>query len=360
LLLAHRVTLIPGDGIGPEVTAAARRAIEATGVTIDWDIQAVGAEAFEREGTPLPDRVVDSIRDRGVALKGPTSTGAGSGFRSANIALREALDLYAGIRPCRALAGVRTRFPETDIVVVRMNREDLYAGIEYEQGSSGAKLLRDLIRDTHGRVLADDASAAIKPISGSGARRVIRRAFEYAREEGRSTVTAVHKATVMPETDGLFLGVAREVAREYPDLDFDDRLVDALCHHLVSRPEECDVLVMPMLYGDIVSDIGAGLIGGLGMAPGANVGDRCAVFEAAHGSAPGHAGRNRANPMALMLCGAMLLAHLGEPSAANRLRRAITTVLEEGSTLTYDLKPTRDDPSAAGTSEVADAVIAAL
>jgi isocitrate dehydrogenase (NAD+) len=358
--LAYSVTLIPGDGIGPEVSDAARRCLEATGIGIDWDVHEAGAQAWEREGDPLPEHVVESIRVTGVALKGPISTPTGSGYRSANIALRDRLDLYAGIRPCRALDGVRTPFPHTDIAVVRMTGEDLYAGIEYERGMPATERLRALIAETDGRRLPADTGISIKPLSVSNAKRVITRAFEYARGEGRSKVTAVHKASVMRYTDGLFLAVAREVARDYPDLEFGERLVDSVCHDLVARPGASDVLVLPVMYGDIISDIGAGLIGGLGMVPGANVGDDCAVFEAAHGSAPRHAGRGTANPIGLILSGVMLLRHLGEATAAERLTAAVEMVVREGRSVTPDLKPRRDDPTAVRTSEVADAVIDTL
>jgi isocitrate dehydrogenase (NAD+) len=354
------VTLIPGDGIGPEVCEAARRALDATGVAFEWDVQELGAESYAREGPALLERAIASVRERGLALKGPTSTPAGTGFRSVNIALRNELDLYAGIRPAKHYAGVRTPFPGTDIVVVRMNLEDLYAGIEYRHDEEAAAELRRLVRDTRGVELSPQAGISLKPLSGPASARVARSAFEYAREHGRRKVTAVHKATVMRHTDGVFLEAAREVAGGYPDIEFDDRLVDNVCHQLVAHPEDCDVLLSPIMYGDILSDVAAGLVGGLGMAPGANVGDSAAVFEAVHGSAPRHAGRNRANPFALMLSGVMLLRHAGEEDAAGRLERAIAGVIEEGESLTYDLKPTRDDPTAAGTSQVADAVIAKL
>ena len=358
--MPHRVTLIPGDGIGPEVSEAARRALEATGVAFEWDIQDLGAESYAREGPPLLERVIDSIRERGLAIKGPTSTPSGSGFRSINIALRNSLDLYAGIRPCKAYPGVRTPFAGTDLVVVRMNHEDLYAGIEYRRDEEAAEQLRALVRETRGVELSPDTGISLKPLSAQASARVARRAFEYAREHGRRRVTAVHKATVMRYTDGLFLEACRDVAAGYPDIEFDDRLVDNVCHQLVSRPAECDVLLLPIMYGDIVSDVGAGMVGGLGMAPGANVGDEAAVFEAVHGSAPRHAGRDRANPFALMLSGVMLLRHVGERDAADRLEAAIAAVVREGRSVTYDLMPTRDDPGAAPTSQVTDAVVERL
>jgi isocitrate dehydrogenase (NAD+) len=355
--MAHRITLIPGDGIGPEVCAAARQAIEATGVDVEWDLQEFGAEAYVREGPPLLDRVIASVRERGVALKGPTSTPAGKGFRSINIALRRDLDLYAGVRPCRALPGIATPFPMIDTVIVRMNTEDLYAGIEYAHDEETAVTLREIVASTRSAKLPPDTGVSLKPLSYGAAVRVARAAFEYARANGRRQVTAVHKATVMRATDGQFLEACHEVAAGYDDVEFDDRLVDNACAKLVMRPEECDVLVMPMLYGDIVSDIGAGLVGGLGVAPGANLGDDTAVFEAVHGSAPRHAGHNRANPFAMMLSGVMLLRHIGEEGAAARLEDAIAAVTREGRVLTYDLAR---DTAPASTSEVADAVVARL
>jgi isocitrate dehydrogenase (NAD+) len=357
--LGHQVTLIPGDGVGPEVTEAARRALDATGVELEWDRQDAGFETWEREGTPLPDRVIESIRERRVALKGPTKTPVG-GFRPINMPLRLEFDLYAGIRPCKAYPGVPTRYPETDIVIVRMTHEDLYAGVEYGRGDAATGELRELIGRTNGTVLPDDSGVTIKWLSSAASRRLVSRAFAYAAEHGRRRVTAVHKANVMKESDGVFLEAAREVAAEHPEIEFDDRRVDSLCCELVLRPGEFDVLAMPLFYGDFVSDLGAGLVGGLGMAPGVNLGDDCAIFEAVHGTAPKHAGRNRANPLALMLSGVMMLRHLGEPGAAGHLERAIAEVVREGRSVTYDLKPSRDDPSAVGTTEVADAVIEKL
>ncbi|HKO29275.1 MAG TPA: isocitrate/isopropylmalate family dehydrogenase [Solirubrobacteraceae bacterium] len=356
--MAYRVTFIPGDGTGPEISEAVRRVLEATGVEFEWDWQDAGADVYESEGTPLPDRVIESIKERGLAIKGPITTPVGSGFRSVNVALRKELDLYACLRPCKAYEGVRTRFAETDIVVVRENHEDLYAGIEYEIGDEDTAKLRQFIEDTNGTELREDVGISIKPISVTGTKRIVREAFEYAKAYGRSKVTAVHKANIMKFTDGLFLHTAREVAeQEYSDIEFEDRIVDNLCNQLVSRPEEYDVIVLPNLYGDIVSDLGAGLIGGLGLAPGANVGDDYAVFEAVHGSAPKYKGQNKVNPMALMLSGVMLLRHIEEQEAAERLEGAIADVIREGESVTYDMKPSRDDPTAVGTSEVADAII---
>jgi isocitrate dehydrogenase (NAD+) len=359
--LAYRVTFIRGDGTGPEISEAVRRVLEATGVEFEWDWQDAGTDVYEEEGTPLPDRVIESIRERGLAIKGPITTPVGSGFRSVNVALRKELDLYACLRPCKAYEGVRTRFPDTDIVVVRENHEDLYAGVEYELGDERTEKLRQFIKETEGTELREDIGVSIKPISVFGTTRIVREAFEYAKSYGRKKVTAVHKANIMKFTDGLFLDTAREIAsKEYPDIEFEDRIVDNLCNQLVSRPEEYDVLVLPNLYGDIVSDLGAGLIGGLGMAPGANVGDDYAVFEAVHGSAPKYKGQNKINPMALMLSGVMLLRHIDEREAADSLEGAIAEVIREGDQVTYDMKPSRDDPSAVGTSDVADAVIAKM
>ena len=359
--MAHRVTFIPGDGTGPEISEAVRRVLEATGVEFEWDWQDAGADVYEREGTPLPDRVVESIRERGLAIKGPLTTPIGSGFRSINVALRKQLDLYACLRPCKSYEGVRTRFPETDLVIVRENHEDLYAGIEYELGDPKTDRLREFIRETEGTELREDIGVSIKSISVYGTERIVREAFEYAKAYGRSKVTAGHKANIMKLSDGLFLETARRVAEEeYPDIEFEDRIVDNLCNQLVSRPEEYDVIVLPNLYGDMLSDLCAGMIGGLGLAPGANIGDDCAVFEAVHGSAPKYKGQNKVNPMALMLSGMMLLNHIEEREAADRLEQAIADVIREGSSVTYDMKPTRDDPTAVGTSEVADAIIAKM
>jgi isocitrate dehydrogenase (NAD+) len=355
--MTHRVTFIPGDGVGPELSDATRRVLEATGVGFDWDFQEAGADVVEKYGTPLPDQVLESIRSNGVAIKGPITTPVGRGFRSVNVALRKELDLYACLRPCKWYPGVRTRYENVDVVVVRENHEDLYAGIEFEQGSEEAAKARKLLEELSGKPIRPDAGISIKPISIYGTTRIVRFAFEHARANGRRKVTAVHKANIMKFTDGLFLSTAREVAESYPDVEFEDRIVDNLTNQLVSRPEEYDVLVLPNLYGDIVSDLCAGMIGGLGMAPGGNIGEECAVFEATHGSAPKYKGMNKVNPMALMLSGVMMLRHMGEQEAADRMESAIASVISEGKSVTYDMKPTRDDPTAVGTSDVADAVI---
>jgi isocitrate dehydrogenase (NAD+) len=359
--MAHRVTLIPGDGTGPELTEATRRVLEATGIDFDWEIQHAGTDVMEEAGgNPLPDAVLDSIRQNGVALKGPITTPVGGGFRSVNVGLRKSLDLYAQVRPCKSYQGVRSRFEDIDLVVVRENTEDLYAGVEFEQGTDETgELVAWLNRHSQAKV-REDSGLSIKPISIFGTRRIVQFAFDYARRNGRRKVTAVHKANIMKFSDGLYLRVAREVAAENTDIVFDDRIVDNMCMQLVQRPEEYDVLVLPNLYGDIVSDLCAGMIGGLGLAPGANFGEKVAVFEPTHGSAPKYKGMNKVNPMAQMLSGVLMLRHLGEATAADRLEHAIADVIREGESVTYDMKPSRDDPTAVGTSEVADAIIDGL
>jgi isocitrate dehydrogenase (NAD+) len=356
--MAHRVTFIPGDGTGPEIAEATRRVLEASGAQLEWDVQQAGADVMDQHGgNPLPDEVLDSIKQNGVALKGPITTPIGTGFRSVNVALRKTLDLYGQVRPCKSYSGVRSRYEGVDLVVVRENTEDLYAGIEFEEGASHTHDLIDWV-DHHGHPrLREDSGISLKPISVSGTRRIVEFAFDYVRKNGRRKVTAVHKANIMKFTDGLFLRVAREVAEENSDLEFEDRIVDNLSMQLVQRPEEYDVLVCPNLYGDIVSDLCAGLIGGLGLAPGGNFGTHAAVFEPTHGSAPKYTGQNRVNPMAMMLSGVMMLRHLEERDSADRLEAAIAAVIAEGRSVTYDMKPARDDPTAVGTSEVADAVI---
>jgi isocitrate dehydrogenase (NAD+) len=339
--MAHRVTLIPGDGTGPELVAAARLVLEATGVKFDWDIQAAGTDVMDRYGTPLPDAVLDSIRANRVALKGPITTPVGTGFRSVNVAIRKALDLFANLRPARFLRGIPVCHEGVDVVVVRENTEGLYAGIEHD-------------------VIPNEAAESIRIITRRGSERIVRFAFEYARASGRHLVTAVHKANILKATDGLYLKVAREVAAEYPDIEFNDRIVDNMCMQLIQRPLEYDVLVCPNLFGDILSDLASGLVGGLGVVPGANIGKDLAVFEPVHGSAPKYAGRNRVNPTATILSGALMLRHLGEVKAAERVEAGVAAVIAEGKNVTYDLKPTRDDPSAVGTREMADAIVEAM
>jgi isocitrate dehydrogenase (NAD+) len=357
--MAYDITLIPGDGVGPEVTEATRRVLEATGVGFNWNVGTVGQAAQEQYNTLLPEGVLESIRKNRVALKGPVTTPVGSGFRSVNVALRKELGLYACLRPCKTYPGVPSPFEGVDIVVVRENIEDLYSGIEFERGTTEASRLIELVSRTTGDTVLPDSGMSLKTISETRSRRIVTFAFEYARKYGRRKVTAVHKANIMKFSDGLFLSVAREVAGKYPDIDFEDRIVDNMAMQLVQKPQQYDVLVAPNLYGDILSDLCAGLVGGLGLAPGANLSDDIAVFEATHGSAPKYAGMNRVNPMAMMLSGVMMLRYLGEDGAADRLEKAIAEVIAEGKSITYDLKPEAPD-SAVGTSQVADTVIRKL
>ncbi|HEX2141723.1 MAG TPA: isocitrate/isopropylmalate dehydrogenase family protein [Candidatus Limnocylindria bacterium] len=329
--MSYRVTLIAGDGIGPELAEATVGVLEATGIGFEWDVQAAGEETIVSEGTPLPDRVVESIRRNGIAIKGPITTPVGSGFRSVNVGLRQALELFANVRPARSMKGVETRYDDVDLVIVRENTEDLYAGIEHRVGP--------------------DAAESIKIITRAASQRIARYAFEYAVRNGRRKVTAVHKANIMKLSDGLFLESCQQVAAEYAGrVEFEDRIVDNMCMQLVQKPDLYDVLVLPNLYGDIVSDLAAGLVGGLGVAPGANIGEAAAVFEPVHGSAPKYAGQNRANPTALILSAALMLRHLGETDAGDRVETAVREVIAEGRTVTHDLGGT------AGTLEFGQAV----
>jgi isocitrate dehydrogenase (NAD+) len=360
--MSYEVTLIRGDGVGPELAEAAQMCIEATGVAIRWDVQDAGVDVMAKLGTPMPDSVIESCRRTKVALKAPVTTPVGTGFRSVNVYLRQALDLYACIRPCKLYAGVRTFFSGTpiDLVIVRENTESLYFGCEFEQGKPETAELISTIKRLNGKTIRPDSGITIKAISITGTRRIVKYAFEYARKHGRQKVTLVHKANILKFSDGLFLEVGREVAREYPDIEFEDRIVDNMCMQLVQKPELYDVLVLPNLYGDIVSDLGAGLVGGLGVAPGANIGEAGAVFEATHGSAPKYKGQYKMNPTALILSGVLMLDHLGERQAAQRLENAVAHVIKEGKDVTYDMKPRRDDPTAVGTREMARAIIRAL
>ena len=333
--MAHRVTLIPGDGIGPELAEATRRVLDATGIEFEWEVVEAGEATIAAHGTPLPEAVLESIRRNKVAIKGPVTTPVGEGFRSVNVSLRQALGLYANLRPARSMQGVVSRFDGIDLVIVRENTEDLYAGIEHRVGR--------------------DAAESIKIITREASERIARFAFEYAVANGRRKVTAVHKANIMKLSDGLFLESCRTVAADYAGrIEFEDRIVDNMCMQLVQKPELYDVLVLPNLYGDIVSDLAAGLVGGLGVAPGANIGPDAAVFEAVHGSAPKYAGQNKANPTALILSGALMLRHLGHPDVASRLEDALRAVVAEGRSVTYDLGGN------AGTSQFADAIIERL
>ena len=356
--MSYKVTLIPGDGIGPEVTKATKMVLEATGVEFQWDLTVAGQGAQDIFGTPLPDYVLESIRRNKVALKGPITTPVGHGFRSVNVALRQRLDLYVCLRPCKTYPGVPTRYQNIDIVVVRENTEDLYAGIEFERKSPEATKLISLMHEIAPDKIKEDSSFSLKIASETGARRIVRFAFEYARANGRKKVIAVHKANILKASDGLFLNVARQVAKDYPDIQFDDIIIDTLCMRLVRAPERFDVLVLPNLYGDFVSELCAGLIGGLGVAPGANIGNNIAVFEPTHGSVPKYAGQDKVNPMAMMLSGVLMLRYLGETKAAGRLERTIAAVIAEGQSITYDLMPNPSSP--VGTSRVAEAVIEKL
>jgi isocitrate dehydrogenase (NAD+) len=360
--MSHDVTLITGDGTGPELADAARKCIDATGVAIRWDVQEAGIDVMERLGTPLPDSVLKSIERTKCALKAPITTPVGTGFRSINVYLRQALNLYACIRPCKQYPGVRTFFSDVpiDLVIVRENTESLYAGIEFERGKpETAELIEFINKRSPARPVKtgrQETGITIKSISESGTERIVRQAFEYARANGRKKVTSVHKANILKFTDGLFLEVSRKVAQKYPDIEFEDRIVDNMCMQLVQKPEQYDVLVLPNLYGDIISDLAAGLVGGLGVAPGANIGENGAVFEATHGSAPKYKGQNKVNPTAVILSGVLMLRHLGEKAAADRLEKAVADVIAEGKFVTYDLKRDRDDPTAVGTREMADAI----
>ena len=356
--MQHRVTFIPGDGIGPEVAEATRQVLEATGVEFQWDTVIIGGQAQEKFGTPLPDQALQSIRKNKVAIKGPVTTPIGTGFRSVNVALRQTLDLYACLRPYKVYPGITTPFKGVDIVVVRENTEDLYAGIEFARDGSGTRQLLDLVLEATGKEIRQDSAVSLKVISQTASQRIVKFAFEYARQNGRKKVTAVHKANILKFSDGLFLDTAREVAKGYSDIEFGDMLVDATCMELVRKPHIFDVLVLPNLYGDIISDLCAGLVGSMGVAPGANIGDDAAIFEPTHGSAPKYAGQNKANPVATMLSGVMMLRHLGEKDSADRMERAIAEVIAEGKNVTYDLK--LDPATAVGTNQVADAVIEKL
>ena len=355
--MRHSVTLVPGDGVGPEICDAAVKVLEATGVEFDWDVQQAGEAAIAKFGTPLPEPVLASIRKNKVALKGPITTPVGSGFRSVNVALRQELDLYALVRPVKAYKGARNLRDDLDFVIVRENTEDIYAGLEFERGTPECDHLITEISGLLKKKIRLDSGLSIKPISVSGSERIVEFAFDYVRKNNRRKVTAVHKANIMKHTDGLFLAVARQVAARNRDIEFEDRIVDNMCMQLVLRPSEYDVLCCPNLYGDIISDLGAGMIGGLGLAPGANIGTNGAVFEATHGSAPKYTGQNKVNPMAVMLSGVLMLRHLQEAAAADALEGAIATVIEIGKNVTYDLKEKRNDPTSVGTSQVADAII---
>ncbi len=357
--MVYKITLLPGDGIGPEITEATKKVLQATGLQFEWDVHIIGQQAQDKWGTPLPDSVLDSIRKNRIALKGPVTTPIGSGFRSVNVALRKSLDLYACLRPCKTYTGAPTPFQNVDIVIIRENTEDLYIGIEFAKGSNEANQLSELVEKTSGEKLRTDTGISLKVISETASRRIVKFAFEYARVNNRKKVTAAHKANILKFSDGLFLAIAREISKDYPEIEFEDTVIDALCMRLVRNPQQYDVIVLPNLYGDIVSDLCAGLVGGLGVAPGANIGDNAAIFEPTHGSAPKYTGQNKVNPMAMMLSSVLMLRYLGEKEVADKLEKAIAEVIAEGKRVTYDLKTDRSQP-AATTSEVAEAVIEKL
>ncbi|MCK6446962.1 MAG: isocitrate/isopropylmalate family dehydrogenase [Planctomycetes bacterium] len=359
--MAHPITLVLGDGTGPELARVAREVLDATGVAFDWRECEAGVEAREREGTPLPPRVLESIRETKTCLKAPVTTPGGSAHRSVSATLRAEFELYACVRRFKSYPGARTPFRNVDLVVFRENLEDLYAGIEFERGGKATAELAATIERLSGKKLRADAAVAIKSISTFGSDRIVQAAYEYARAKGRAKLTVGHKSDMQRHTDGLFLHTARNVAVRYPDVRFAERLVDTLCMQLVQRPEEFDVLVLPNVYGDLIGDLCAGLVGGLGLAPGMHVGDSgIAIFEATHGSAPKYKGLDRVNPCALILSGVLMLEHLGETRAAARLERAVARVIREGRFVTYDLKPDRDDPTAVGTREMGRAIVRAL
>jgi len=360
--LSKRVVFIPGDGVGPELSEAAKRCIDATGVKIDWQYEDAGEVAIAKYKTPLPDKTLEAIRESKVALKGPITTPVGGGFRSVNVELRKRLNLYACLRPCKSYKGVRSMYKDIDLVIVRENTEDLYAGIEFEIAKDSTQELIKKIEDLSKAKIKYDSGISIKPISISATEKIVRFAFNYAIKNKRKKVTAVHKANIMKFTDGLFLAIARKVAEEFSDsgIEFEDRIVDNMCMQLVQVPEKYDVMVLPNLYGDILSDLCAGLVGGLGVAPGANIGDACAVFEATHGSAPKYKGLNKVNPTAMILSGVLMLRHIGESKAADNLETAVAAVVKEGKYVTYDLTPGRTEKGAVGTKEMADAIIKKL
>jgi len=356
--MAYKVTLIPGDGIGPEVTLAAKRCVDATGVKIEWEEVLAGSDSLKANGELLPKRVLESIVKNKVALKGPIITPIGEGFRSVNVAIRQALNLYACVRPAKSYTGVKSRYKDIDLVLIRENSEDLYAGIEFEEGLKGTKELIEKIEGLSKNKIRPDSGLSIKPISKFASKRIVKFAFEYALKHNRKKVTIVHKANIMKFTDGLFLKTGREVAKEYAGkVIFEEAIVDNMCMQLVQKPHNYDVLVLPNLYGDILSDLCAGLIGGLGVAPGANIGEGIAVFEAVHGSAPKYKGLNKVNPTAMILSAVLMLDYLGEAAAAARLENAVKKVILEGACVTYDFKTNPNDPHASGTQEMADAVI---
>jgi isocitrate dehydrogenase (NAD+) len=356
----HVITFIPGDGIGPEITDAMKEIVNATGVKIKWDQQMAGEESLKQHGNPLPEETLASIRKNKVAIKGPLTTPVGRGYRSLNVRLRKIFDLYAGVRPCKTYKGIISKYDNIDLVIFRENTEGLYIGIEFEKGSDKTKEMLMEIEKLYGTKLPQDSAIAIKDISEHGSTRLLKAAFEYARKFRRKKVSVVHKANIMKLTDGLFLQIAREMSGSYPELEFDDVIIDNMALQLVKNPEKYDVLALPNLYGDIISDLCAGLVGGLGVVPSANLGDNCAIFEATHGSAPRYAGKNMANPTAITLAAVMMLRHIGEVEAAYKIENSISVTIAEGKYVTYDLKPPEKRDEAVGTKEYGNAVISKM
>jgi isocitrate dehydrogenase (NAD+) len=359
-MATYKVTLIPGDGIGPEVSEATKAVLEATGVSFEWEEHPAGMTALESHGDVLPESTLESIRRNKVSLKGPITTPVGSGFRSVNVGLRQALELYANLRPGKTIQGVQAPFENIDLVVVRENLEGMYSGVEFDTGAEDAADVIGKINEYAKRKITADAAISIKIISPEGVSRIVRFAFEYARANGRKKVTIVHKANIMKFTDGLFLRIGQEIAAEYPNIESNDRIIDNMCMQLMQKPEEYDVLVMPNLYGDIVSDLVAGMVGGLGVAPSGNIGTKAAMFEPIHGSAPSHAGKNEADPTAMILSGAMMLRHLGEIDAAVNVEKAVADVIATGDRVTYDLRQDRDPSKAGTTTEMTASIIERL
>ncbi|MCM8772888.1 MAG: isocitrate/isopropylmalate dehydrogenase family protein [Candidatus Omnitrophica bacterium] len=356
--MAYKITLIPGDGIGPEITEVAVKCIEATGIKIHWDIKLAGEECIEKYGTPIPEETIRSIEENKICLKGPITTPVGTGFRSINVFLRQHFKLYVCLRPFKIYKGAKTKFENIDIVIIRENMEDLYAGIEFEKGKEETLELIKFIEKTTGKKLSENTGISIKPISIENSEKIVRFGFEYARKNNRKKVTVVHKANIMKYSDGLFLEVAKNIAKEYPDIEFEDKIVDNMAMQLVQKPELYDVIICPNLYGDILSDLCAGLIGGLGLSAGANIGEDVAIFEPTHGSAPKYKGMNKVNPSAMILAGILMLDYLGEIYYRDKLEKALAEVISEGKYVTYDFK--QEGESYVGTKEMGEAIIKKL
>ncbi|MFX1521209.1 MAG: isocitrate/isopropylmalate dehydrogenase family protein [Promethearchaeota archaeon] len=356
----HIVTFIPGDGIGPEITNVMRDVVGATGVKINWDVRFAGEAALKKFGNPLPEDTITSITKNKIAIKGPLTTPVGTGYRSLNVRLRKIFDLYAGVRPCKTYKGVITRYENVNLVIFRENTEGLYSGIEFPQGADETNSMITAIEKLQGTKLPPDSALAIKDTSVRKSERFLRSAFEYARKYGRKKVTVIHKANIMKYTDGLFLQIGKKISHNYSEIEFEDVIVDNMALQLVKNPENYDILALPNLYGDIISDLCAGLVGGLGVVPSANIGDNCAIFEATHGSAPKYAGKNKANPTAILLAAVMMLRHIGEETSANMIENAVASTIAEGKYVTYDLKPPEKRDEAVGTKEYGNAVISKI